>query len=302
MKKALCLCILLHAALIGLHAQGCSDAGICTAPGFAPLGDENETWHAELKLSLESTEPGALLISPQITAGFKLTEKINASVKVPLWFVSDPILGSNYSFSDPVISATFLLLEKEGGKLALNAGTRIGVSNATANGLGDTNLPMDYQNSLGTTDLLLGLNYQKNGFSVTFGFQYPVWQYNQNQAVVKKYIDNPFISDIDFEYKRKTDIVLRLEKMWQFNNFYFRAGILPIYHVADDEIVSTTVSAVTTIDGSKGLTLNIPLGAWYTHNNWIFGLDVGFPVVTRKERPDGLTRKFVAQPRILYAF
>lgn len=301
MKKTLALCIFLLAHIF-VNAQGCSDAGFCTAPGFAPLGDTSSAFHVGLKLSLESTEPGALLISPQLNVGFALTDAINAEVKLPFWMINDAALGNNYNISDPVVAFTFLVSEKNNGKLSINAGARIGISNATANGLGDTNLPMDYQNSLGTTDLLLGMNYQKNNFSVTLGLQYPIWQYNQNTAVVYKYINNPNLADFNLEYKRKADVMLRIDKKWAYKKFRFRAGILPIYHVADDEIVSTKISAVTVIKGSAGFTVNIPLGVWYTHNQWIFGLDLGFPIVTREERPDGLTRKFVAQPRVSYTF
>ena len=73
----------------------------------------------------------------------------------------------------------------------------------------------------------------------------------------------------------------------------FTPGILPIYHLGEDEY--TDIDEVTyAIEGSDGLTLNLTF-----HSEISIGSDdavelqVGFPLVVRDARPDGLTRSFV---------
>ena len=284
------------------YSQGCSDAGFCTIPSFAPLGEEtDDRLRIEFKGSLEASEPGALIFSPQFWVGYQIKPKIRLEVKVPFWFVNDAELGSNYNFSDPIIAFGFTVYKTSELLINLTGSTRIGINQA--NVLGSSgDLPMDYQSSLGTTDLILGGNAIYKSFSASLAFQLPIWQFNANQNVVAKYATFSGIDTISMEYIRKADLMLRLEKKWVYKNWSFRAGLLPIFHLGDDYLKGVSINGEITIDGSSGLTLNIPLGAWYTHKQFAFGLDMGFPIVTRTERPDGLTRKFVVQPRIAYTF
>jgi len=288
-------------ALIGARAQGCSDAGFCTIPSIAPFGKDTSNFSAEMRFSLEASEPGALIISPQVWLHYSVSETVNLDLKLAGWIVNDDSIGSLTSASDPILSATFKVYEKEDLKLFITSGFRLGINNANSRGSYD-DLPMDYQSSLGTTDLILGLNATRKDLSGSLALQYPIWQYNKNQNVVAKYAHFDGLDTVLLEYKRKPDIMLRLEKKWQLDDWGFRFGIMPIIHLGNDYLKSTSVNATVAIDNSAGLTLNIPMGMWYTTHNWTFGLDIGFPIVTRQERPDGLTRKYVVQPRIVYSF
>jgi len=288
-------------ALIGARAQGCSDAGFCTLPGFAPLGQEQGDFTAELRLSFEATEPGAIIFSPQAWFHYSISKTIQLDLKLPLWMVNGDSLGSVNSLSDPILSAKLDLYNAGDLSIFVTGGFRFGVNNANDSGPYG-NLPMDYQSSLGTTDLILGLNVEYKELSGSIALQNPVWQYNSNQNVVNKYVAFDGIDTLSMEYIRKADLMLRLEKKWLFNNLGVRLGILPIFHLGDDYITGTSINAITTIKNSAGITLNIPMGIWYTYKNWLFGVDIGFPIVTRQERPDGLTRKYVVQPRIVYNF
>jgi len=289
------------AALASANAQGCSDAGFCTLPGFAPLGQEKGSFSAELRLSLEASEPGALIVSPQAWFHYSVSEKVKLDLKLPFWLVSDDSLGSLNTISDPILSTTFQVYKTGDLAMFITAGFRFGLNNANASGpAGD--LTMDYQSSLGTTDLILGFNAEYKDISASIALQNPVWQYNTNQNVVDKYVTFSGSDSISMEYIRKPDLMLRFEKKWLFKDLGVRLGIMPIFHLGDDYINGTSINGLTTIENSSGVTINIPLGAWYTYKKWLFGLDVGFPVVTRQERPDGLTRKYVVQPRVVYNF
>jgi len=283
---------------VSAAAQGCSDAGFCTIPSFSPQDAANGKFKVELRASLEGSEPGALIISPQLWLNYAVSESVKFNVKVPFWFVNDAELGKVTALSDPIISASFRISNSEKAAFFLTGGFRFGVGNATNKGLDNTDLPMDYQPTLGTTDIIIGANVKFNSYSASVGLQYPAWQYNKNQNVVQSSINNPLIDPIPLEYYRKADIMARLDRTWQIGNWQFKLGLLPIYHLANDELLSSENTGYITIEGSQGLTLNIPFGSWYKYNNWTFGLDGGFPVVTRDARPDGLTRRFVLQPRI----
>ena len=283
-----------------VFGQGCSDAGACTIPGFLPgKEDKNSPFQLDFRASLEGSEPGALIISPQLWLHFKPSDKFRADVKLPLWFVNDPNLGDVAAFSDPIVSFTWNVFKKEEIKsIDVIAGMRIGVNNANIMGeFGD--LPMDYQSSLGTTDIIVGGKYSYKGLSASLALQVPVWQYNMNQDVVQRYVT--WYEDFEsflLEYERKGDLVIRVDHKWKLNNWFLQVGLLPIYHLANDKIVSRQNTGEVVIEGSQGLTVNIPFSAFYRLNQWTFGIQGGFPILVRDERPDGLTRRYVVQPTI----
>ncbi len=290
-------------SLTTVFGQGCSDAGFCTIPSFKPLTEDQKTpVQVEFRASLEGSEPGALIISPQLWYQYAPSDAVQLSVKVPYWLVNDDSLGSVSAFNDPIVSASFRVFHNEKITINVTSGFRFGINNANSIGNAGLPLPMDYQSSLGTTDLIVGGNARFGNFSASIALQLPIWQYNENQSVVLRYLMGDGLEPTAFSFNRKADIMLRLDKRWIINNWGLQVGVLPIYHVASDELRSSETEDVVSIDGSAGLTVNIPFGAWYSGNNWTFGLDGGFPIVVRDERPDGLTRRFVIQPRIAYSF
>ncbi len=73
-----------------------------------------------------------------------------------------------------------------------------------------------------------------------------------------------------------------------------RPAILPIYHVGDDSYEDAS-GRTRVIEESGGLTLNANCRAAYAiSSQHSIGLSLGFPLVTRDARPDGLTREYVA--------
>lgn len=291
--------LIMNAVLISTktQAQGCSDAGACTIPGLLPGQEPKSPFQLDFRTSLEGSEPGALIISPQLWLHVRPSESFRADLKLPFWFVNDPELGHVASFGDPIVSFSWLVFSKDVHNIDVIAGMRIGMNNA--NLIGSTgDLPMDYQSSLGTTDLIVGTKYGFKGFSASLALQFPVWQYNMNQNVVRKYVE--FYDDFAFvlEYERMADLVIRVDHRWDVNNWFFQVGLLPIYHLANDKIVSRENTGEVIIEGSQGLTINVPFSAFYQLQNWSFGVQGGFPIVVRDERPDGLTRRYVVQPTI----
>lgn len=291
-------------SLSSVLGQGCSDAGFCTIPSFKPLNeDQNTPFQLELRASLEGSEPGALIISPQLWFQYAPSAVVKFSVKLPYWLLNDDSLGSVATFNDPIVSTSIRVHHDDKVSVHITGGFRFGLNNANRLGTNDISLPMDYQSSLGTTDLIIGGNARFGDLSASLALQFPVWQYNENQHVVLRYLrPQDGIDPTTLRFDRKADIMLRIDKRWTFTNWGVQVGLLPIYHLANDELKSTENTGIVIIEGSSGLTVNVPFGAWYRLNSWTFGLDGGVPILVRDERPDGLTRRFVIQPRVAYSF
>jgi len=209
-------------------------------------------------------------------------------------------LASISGFSDAIISVSY----NSETKLSFTIGAKIPLnkSDKMNNGLP---LPMAYQNSLGTFDLIFGVGYQINNLGIFGGYQKPLSTHNNNQFLTSDYPSNSqaqgFPSTNRFE--RAADVIFRFTyQLKATDNFYITPGILPVIHLADDHYTNIQGQKVK-IDSSAGLTLNVNLFMNYIlDQNSSLVLSYGMPVVSRKVRPDGLTRKFAFSLDYKYSF
>ena len=96
------------------------------------------------------------------------------------------------------------------------------------------------------------------------------------------------------QYIRKGDALFRVTYLVGIGKkLKIIPGVLAIYHLGDDEFTAPG-DLLQDIDGSAGLTLNGNLFLVYALDETnILELSFGAPVITRTNRPDGLTRKYV---------
>jgi len=157
-------------------------------------------------------------------------------------------------------------------------------------------LPMDYQYSLGTIDVLAGYTHAFHNWGFTFGFQLPVKQ-NSNTFLEQDHPPESIFSAFQStnKYERSGDALLRITYSIKLGDkLIITPGLLPIYHIANDKY-SDGEGDQMTIEGSQGLTLNGTLFLGYRINDvHSLELNMGTPFITRDARPDGLTRKYVA--------
>jgi hypothetical protein len=150
---------------------------------------------------------------------------------------------------------------------------------------------MNYQTSLGTLDLLLGVGYRIKRFSFTAGYQQPLAQ-NNNQFLATDYPDDTpeYKYYSTRNYHRAADVLLRFSVIAvQSKKIALIAGILPIYHLGNDTYQDSNGTRIT-ITGSQGLTLNInAIFQYQITSAHVLELTAGAPVVARKVRPDGLS-------------
>ena len=157
-------------------------------------------------------------------------------------------------------------------------------------------LPMPYQTSLGTTDLLLGLNYRKGRWSTALAYQHVLAQQNSNAFVHDVWMDDMRAVGYfeSFHLQRAPDAVARLQYMVPIKRIEFKPGLLAIVHTGRDSRAIPQTNERISIDGSEGLTLNVTADAKFNlgpRSALLFGY--ASPVITREVRPDGLTRSMV---------
>jgi hypothetical protein len=275
-----------------VRGQGCSDAGFCTIHSFKPGGTDTVSMaKSQIKVGLSyggadhsiSVEGVYLEYDRKVTDRFGMNAKISSLSQrgngIAESGLSDVYFNINYEISR---------------KTQLTAGVKIPLAdgNQKKDGLA---LPMDYQASLGTYDLILGLGYYIKDLQVVVALQQPVSR-NKNECIDESYPVNSelrkFQSTNDF--KRSGDVLLRASYPVKIGDkCSITPSLLPIYHLMNDSY--TTVYGVEReIEGSQGLTLNGNAYFDYAINQRnALQLNLGAPFIVRDARPDGLTRSFV---------
>ncbi len=198
MKKITLSIIFISAFISFTKAQGCSDAGFCTVGSNADYSSEkfqstNDTSLSKpkkhfVKVGLGNAlgEQSVFILTPTIEASFQLHARSSISIKTNLQ-ASFGNLANKFGIGDIIISNSTNLLSKEKHQLILNIGTKLPTGRATTKDKNKVELPMVYQSTLGTVDLLLGLNYKFNYklgiVNAAVGYQQPLINLNKNSAI-----------------------------------------------------------------------------------------------------------------------
>ena len=282
------------------NAQGCSDAGVCTMESFKPsLKFDNELHNKnQIKLGI-STGKADHEIS--VLAGYlSYVRNINNSWTIDAKLTGISQKGNGYSnsgLSDVFLNANYALTETSG----ISFGVKLPLSQADVKQDG-LDLPMDYQSSLGTIDILLGYAQKISNWQFVLGFQQPITQ-NKNifgfGSSYPKTLKGFYPTN---NFKRAGDVLLRVSYPFTLSNkLSFTPSLLPIYHLANDKF--TYIDTEYEIIGSSGLTLNANAYLDYNINaSNALQLSVGAPLIVRDLRPDGLTRSFVATLEYCFKF
>ena len=288
--KICALCFLLFAFNSSLFGQGCSDAGFCTLNSFKPHAD-SLTFTRKLKtgVNVGGADHSITIFGSYIEFNQQLNTKLSADVKITtlaqsgngisVFNLSDLFLNFNYSPTS---------------KFTLTAGAKIPLAdgNKEQNNLP---LPMDYQSSLGTFDLIIGAGYTASRWQFVWAYQQPLTQ-NKNKFLAEQYPSDSPLRDFQStnKFERKGDMLLRISyPMPVGKSFTFTPSLLPIYHLGNDRYTDA-IGNVTEIVKSEGLTLNANLYVDLSISKASsLQLNFGTPLVVRETRPDGLTRSFI---------
>lgn len=270
------------------NAQGCSDAGVCTLNAFKPSSETNTNNHLKIGYTNGLADYDISVNGAYLEYGRHFGEKFGVDAKlaalgqsgngISVFGLSDIYLNSSYRHSE---TTGFTV----GFKIPLNKADR------RQNGIG---LPMDYQSSLGTFDLLLGVSHRIGKLQAVVGYQQPLTQ-NDNVFVPEAFPADSKLREIPstFQFERAGDVLLRLSYPIDFGKkLRITPSILPIYHISTDKY--SVGSVQQEIEGSKGFTLNGNVFVDYQlGEKGTLQLSIASPFVVRDVRPDGLTRGYV---------
>ncbi|MGN6646868.1 MAG: hypothetical protein ACTHJT_10110 [Cytophaga sp.] len=280
--------------IYNVRGQGCSDAGFCTLNGFKPDIEDstNQIYKNYLSVGFSQGEAdySISVLSAYIEYHRSVSEKISADIKLTGMNHTDTHISTT-GFSDLYLNTGYTFLKNTtalaGFKIPLQDGNKVNDEG--------TSLPMDYQASLGTLDVILGLKYEVKKLSVTAGLQQPMIQ-NNNHYLSENYPSNSPFKNFQStnNYKRSGDVLLRITYPVKITkHFTVSPSALAIYHLKDDRYTPAT-GPEQSIQGSQGLTFNGTLYFDYIlSEKSSIDLNMGKPFITRKTRPDGLTREYI---------
>ncbi|PIF47675.1 hypothetical protein CLU96_4743 [Chryseobacterium sp. 52] len=277
-----------------LQAQGCSDAGFCTVNSLKPKNNKDSIslYKNQLKIgfSLGKADHSIHTYSPYLEYNREINSKFGISVKASALSQSGNGIN-NFGLSDVYLNTNY----RVDRNLSFTLGTKIPLTDGNRAKDGQI-LPMDYQSSLGTWDMIVGVGYQVKKLQLALALQQPLTQ-NSNQFIAENSPVNSMWRDFQStkDFKRSGDVLLRASYPFKINNqLQITPSLLNIYHLTQDKFTNTS-GMEQKIDGSEGLTMNGNLFIDYNLNQThAFQLNLGAPFLYRDTRPDGLTRKFVA--------
>ncbi len=293
------------------YAQGCSDAGFCSIGALKPetvnrTAEGSKTLHRfAAGSSFGQGDDNVFVISSTMQYDFFTTKGLNIQTKLSSNYANGT-LGSAFGFGDFFVSASQTKNLKNGWVITPTFGFKIPLSNANLSE-GGMPLPMQYQSSLGTYDIIAGLTVANQNWQFSTGLQQPLSGENKNGFLPVLWNGKPEAHRYPpaFRFDRKGDVLLRGVRNFKINDkVVINTGLLGIFHLGKDTY-TMQFEGNRTIDiaGSDGLTLNITSAAfWNIGTRARLGIVAGVPLAVRQVRPDGLTRSWVVAPEISWSF
>ena len=311
MKKILYI-VLLISVIEKLPAQGCSDAGICTLGSSLKKDQAFDKFSFAINQTLGSAEQNVKVYNSQIEISKSLFKKAQVQLKLPYIFTQGN-LANTQGLGDISASFTYQYYQKNDWSINYTLGFKLGVNAADkafeiqfpANNTMMMALPMVYQTSLGTHDILLGADARyKKVWRFALGFQMPIMQFNKNnfEASIAQNTPNASAYFTSNKLMRRPDALLRIDRSVAIGKrLQANAGLIAVYHLLHDRVYDINNTASYAVHGSKGLTLNYAVSGTYSINkNFELSFRFAQPLIVRKTRPEGLTRHYVVGLELKY--
>lgn len=298
-------------------AQGCSDAGLCTMGTLKP----NQFFDSKLRFRLKSVDLNYTLgvaptqdrtVQTSLDLNFTFKNKWTAQIKLPYQFVQGK-LGETQGLGDITLSISRTIFNNEKIQVALTLGGKIATGNANQASIDDRPLPLLYQSSLGSNDIILGGSVRTRNWMFAAGYQQPLnasrntfmpemWEGTGKSEDAKLYFANN-------QFLRGSDLMMRVERNIRFSRLNIFAGLLSIYRVTPDKVMMPHADGTvqsTEISASQGFVFTFMTGAGYQ-----FSMNSGIKFLvgkkdlnqfTRSAHIDGLARSWVYSFSYQYRF
>jgi hypothetical protein len=289
------------------YSQGCSDAGFCSLGPLknnVPAVDKKSS--LAIGLNYGAGEQNTSTFSPYLEYAIKTNAHFSFQGKITSVYATG-FLGSTFNLGDIFGFVNYAVDPMRRNKLSIVSGIKIPLSQANDKNREGKPLPLDYQSSVGTFDLIEGVNFiVNNNWDLNAAVQIPIVQNNRNTFFPDGFTD-PRIDNFlpTNNFKRTSDAMLRLGRYIFFkkSSIALKPNILAIYHVGKDSY-ENRLGKREKIDGSDGLTMNAAVIATRTfkNNNRQLELIAAAPFISRRARPDGLTRSIVLNIQYRFYF
>lgn len=276
------------------YSQGCNDAGLCTFGEFGNIPSEDKKQiTTEISYIFGLGEQQSLVSTIQLDQGFFVFKgRGQVFIRLPFSYVYGK-LGQTAGLGDMSAGLDYRVYQKDQLAISVMAGGRIPPYDANKSDDG-RGLPMVYQTSLGTYDLILGAAFDIEKWRIGLGYQKPFGS-NNNTFLHEFWEDDEDALEYfeSYHLDRGDDLMLRLDKYFFVRNKnILTAGLLGVYRLQKDRILKDDEKI--SLEKSSGITLNASLA--YTislEDKGALRFLLAAPLITREHRADGLTRTLV---------
>jgi hypothetical protein len=254
-----------------LFAQ-CSDAGICAIGTDNHSKDLNDKYRFDMKYKYgySGKTDSVSFHSVNVALSYQIFEYLTLDITVPYNVQSGP-LGTVQSNGDPIILLGTMLYSDRSRKMQGQIGGRFTLGNDN-----EKNLPQVYQSSLGSNDLLLGINASNNSWIASIGYQV-AGKRNTNITQLKR--GDELFAKIGYLYETSAELS-------------FTPSLIFIHQVGESSVVSKEQSTtISSVNGSAQSQLNLSLNARYElSKTTALASQFAMPFLKREVNVDGLTR------------
>ncbi|MGB8192560.1 MAG: hypothetical protein WCF67_11610, partial [Chitinophagaceae bacterium] len=173
--------ILLFTGISEIYGQGCSDAGFCTIGNLAASKHDTAAAHRHQLKFISSFGVGdedVFIFTPALEYNFRFSERFSVQSKLTVNYASGN-LGTAAGLGDLYLSGTYNFKSETHWKTSATLGTKLPLNQGNLKE-GNRSLPMQYQSSLGTVDLIAGVSLISTHWQFAAGWQQPLTGINRN--------------------------------------------------------------------------------------------------------------------------
>lgn len=273
------------------NAQGCSDAGFCSVGNPFKATNQESKNQFEFSFIIGKGEEDVFVFSPYVSYTRVFSNRFAMSAKLTS-NVANGSFGTRGSLGDVFLTSNYVFNPSKYDKLKWSGilGLKIPLTQGNDK-INNVSLPMPYQASLGTFDIITGVEASLKKWDFNIAGQFPLND-NKNSYLSSLSPTDKFISTNLFH--RQPDVLFRstYKVLLLKEKLTIKPNVLFIYHLGNDSFVDQFNKKVT-INDSDGLTINGNVIANYKlSSNSSIETSLATPFVVRKVRPDGLTRSF----------
>ena len=271
------LLILIFSGNSVLLIAQCADAGVCSV---GHIMDDNKDNILNINLGYKfgssGKEDDVKYHSFLLGAVYNVLEKTAFQMSIP-YNIQSGSLGDVNGVGDLLISVTQNFISQNNSSLDASIGAKFATGEDNAD-----NLPMAYQSSLGSNDILFTINYNYKNIGFGVGYQLAG---ERNDNITK--------------LKRGDDLLLRASYNFLLDRLNITPQILFIKRLSESNIVnSASMAPMETyidVENSDQAQLNLLTVIQYQiDNNYSLFADFAIPFIKREVNVDGLTRSFSA--------